>query len=336
MVKFKENNMLVKKEDMLQVLQEKLIKYGLCKEIAKVSAENFVENSLYGVLSHGVNRFPKVISYLEKGYIKPENKPSLVQSMGALEKWDGNLGMGNSNAIICMDRAVELAKEYGIGCVALKNTNHWMRAGALAVRGAKANCVGICWSNTMPNMPAWGGTDRRIGNNPMAIAVPLKDGGHVLVDNAMSQFSYGAIESAKLAGKKLPVYGGFDSEGNLSCDPVEIEKTWRVLPIGYWKGSGFSILLDMAVSLLSEGNSTSDIGKISSDEYGLSQIFIAINAESKGDVVERIIADIKSSQLVEGAEEILYPSERANKAFIANSQNGIEVNDGVWNKILAL
>jgi len=324
---------------MHKVLKEKLIKYGVGEEIAEKSAENFVANSLDGVYSHGVNRFPRVISYLQKGYIKPDNLPARVSSFGAFEKWDGNLGMGNSNAMICMDRAIELAKQHGIGCVALRNTNHWMRGGAFGIQAAKAGCVGICWTNTQPNMPAWGAKDRRIGNNPLVFCVPRGDG-YVLVDGAMAQFSYGAIESAKLAGQKLPVCGGFDSQGNLSDDPAEIEKTWRVLPIGYWKGSGFSIMMDMIVAALSEGNSTTDVGRLGEDEYALSQIFIAIDLKGTGqtgdEIIDRIIEDVKASERVDEGREILYPSEKEQNIYAVNIKEGIPVNDGVWEQILAL
>ena len=93
-----------------------------------------------------------------------------------------------------MDRAVELARANGIGCVALGNTNHWLRGGSYGWQAAEAGCVGICWTNTQPNMPAWGARDRRIGNNPFVMAVPRKEG-HVVVDIAMAQFSYGQMEN---------------------------------------------------------------------------------------------------------------------------------------------
>lgn len=113
-----------------EVMIEKLRNHGVDAETAESCAELLVQNSLDGVYSHGVNRFSRLISYLEKDYIHPEKKPELVRSLGALEQWDGNLGMGNTNARPCMDRAIHLAKTYGVGCVALRNTNHWMRGGA--------------------------------------------------------------------------------------------------------------------------------------------------------------------------------------------------------------
>jgi 3-dehydro-L-gulonate 2-dehydrogenase len=322
------------------ILKEKLMKYGVNTEIAEKSAANFVQNSLDGVYSHGVNRFPRVISYLEKGYIKPNNLPTCVKSLGAMETWDGNLGMGNSNAAMAMDRAIALAKEHGIGCVALRNTNHWMRGGTFGIQAAKAGCAGICWTNTQPNMPAWGAKDSRIGNNPLVLCVPRGDDGYVLVDGAMAMYSYGGIEAARLAGRQLPFDGGYNTKGELTRDPAEIEATRRVLPIGYWKGSGLSILMDMMVAALSEGNSTTDVGRQGDDEYAVSQMFIALDMKGASQtytaVVDRIIDDVKSSALVDPNVEILYPSEKEQNIYAENVKDGIPVNDSVWAQIMAL
>lgn len=322
------------KEEMTRVL----VKYGMDPNSAEESATLFTENTVDGVASHGVNRFPRVISYIEKGYIDLAAKPTLVSSLGALEKWDGNLGMGNLNAKQCMDRAIELAGKYGIGAVALRNTNHWMRGGAYGWQAANAGYVGICWTNTQPNMPAWGAKDRRIGNNPFIIALPRKDG-HVVVDAAMAQYSYGKIEEMKYAGKQLPFPGGYDEAGNLTTDPGEIMKTWRVIPIGFWKGSGFSIVLDMLAAGLSEGNSTYEVGKLGEDEYALSQVLIAIDLRkaSGEEYAEKImndtIADIKASVPVSEQMRIMYPGEPELLTRRRNLENGIEVEDSVWKTI---
>ena len=318
-------------------MAEKLQKHGVGKDVAMECAEQLVQNSIDGIISHGVNRFPRIISYLKKGYIKPDNKPIKISSMGAFEQWDGNLGIGNLNAKICMDRTIEIAKEYGIGCLALKNTNHWMRGGAYGLQAADAGCIGICWTNTQPNMPAWGAKDRRIGNNPLVMCVPYSKG-HVMMDGAMAQFSYGAIESARMGNKMLPVPGGFGTDGKLTNDPEEIEKTWRVLPIGYWKGSSISILMDMIAAGLANGNTVAEVGKLSEDEYALSQIFIAIDIKNINcnyeKIVNEIIEDIQSSERADEDIPIYYPNEMSYPIREENESKGIPVNEEVWQEVL--
>ncbi len=251
-----------------------LIKKGCDAEIAELSAGLIAETSADGVYSHGVNRFPRVVEYIDKGYIHLNAKPVKVDGIGAFERWDAQLGLGNVTATLAMDRAIALARDNGIGCVALKNANHWLRGGSYGLQAAHAGCIGICWTNTLPNMPAWGAKDRRIGNNPFVIAVPHADG-PVIVDAAMSQFSYGHMEGAKMRGEQLSVPGGFDQDGEISTDPGAISKTWRVLPIGYWKGSALSILLDLVATVLSGGRSTFRVGQLGGDEYELCQVLIA-------------------------------------------------------------
>lgn len=318
-----------------------LIKKGCPDEIADLSAQLIAETSCDGVYSHGVNRFPRVIEYIDKGYIKLDATPVKIDGMGGLERWDGQLGLGNVNAKLAMDRAIELARDYGIGCVALSNTNHWLRGGSYGWQAADAGCIGICWTNTQPNMPAWGAKDRRIGNNPFIMAIPRAEG-HVVVDMAMAQFSYGQMEATKLRGEQLPVPGGFDEAGQLSCDPAEISKTWRVLPIGYWKGSALSILLDLVATMLSGGNSTHRVGQLGGDEYGLSQVCIAIDAKriTGGDfmagAVNEVLNDLKASERVDEGQAVRYPGEKDLRVRKENMELGIPVDDGVWNTIRAL
>ncbi len=217
-------------ETMVKEFKRILVKKGFSEKRGEAAAEIFAQNSLAGVYSHGLNRFPRVVEYLEKGEIDPDIVATCELKLGAMERWDGHRGFGPLNAKLAMDRACELAKEHGIGIVALGNNNHWMRGGSYGFQAADQGCIGICWSNTCPNMPAWGGKDRKIGNNPIIFAVPRSNGQHVVIDCAVSQFSYGKIEDCKLKGIQLPVPGGYDTKGNLTTDPAEIEKTWRVLP----------------------------------------------------------------------------------------------------------
>lgn len=97
----------------------------------------------------------------------------------------------------------------------------------------------IGWTNTLPNMPPWGGKTAALGNNPLVIAIPRK-GEHLVLDMAMSQYSYGKLEWHQKCGSDLPEFGGYDPENKLTKDPSLILKTNRILPAGLWKGSGLS------------------------------------------------------------------------------------------------
>ena len=331
----------IKYEEMFQEFKRVLLKKGFDEKSAEDAAFIFTQNSLAGVPSHGLNRFPRVVSYLDQGEIKPESIATCEMSAGPMERWDGHRGMGPLNAKRAMDRAIELAKQYGIGIVALGNNNHWMRGGSYGWQAADAGCIGICWSNTMPNMPAWGGKDGKIGNNPIVFAIPRSNGEHVVVDCALSQFSYGKIEDCRLKGLPLPVPGGYDTAGNITTDPAEIQKTRRVLPAGYWKGSGLSIALDLIATVLTNGNSVNKIGTFGS-EVGLSQVMIAIDpgkfnsAELTDEIVDQILSGLKTSEPLDENRPVLYPGERVAKAVKENMELGIPALEEIWEKVKAM
>ena len=333
--------MRVSYDEMKAQFKRVLMKKGFTEKGADDAATLFAQNSLCGMFSHGLNRFPRVVSYLDKGEIDPNVAATTEIALGAFERWDGHRGFGPLNAKMAMDRACELAKQYGIGIVALGNNNHWMRGGSYGYQAADNGCIGICWSNTCPNMPAWGGKDKKIGNNPLIFAVPRANGRHVVIDCAVSQFSYGKIEDCRLKGLQLPVPGGYDEDGNLTTDPAQIEKTWRVLPMGYWKGSGISIALDLIATILTDGNSVQKIGTFG-DEVGLTQIMIAIDpakgntSERTEEIVNKILADIKTSVPAREGGEVLYPGEMEARNIDDFTANGIPVVEEVWNSILEM
>ena len=333
--------MRVSYNDLLKEFKRVLVSRGFSGTLAEKAATVFANNSLDGVYSHGINRFPRVVSYLDKGEIKPDSIATCEQSFFGFERWNGHRGFGPLNANIAMDRACELAKQYGIGVVALADNNHWMRGGSYGWQAADSGCIGICWSNTEPNMPAWGGKNKKIGNNPFVMAVPKSNGEHLVVDLAVSQFSYGKIEECKLKGMQLPVPGGYDTKGNLTTDPAEIEKSWRVLPMGYWKGSGLSIALDAIATVLSNGNSVEKIGTFG-DEVGLTQVMIAIDpskmnsTETTDDIITAICGDINSSEAIEEGGKVFYPGEIELNVRKENIEKGIPVIEEVWEQIKSL
>ena len=114
-------------ETVKSTVTQAFLNLGLSQEKAEKCAEIHTESSLEGIESHGLNRVPRFAEYVQKGWVDINAEPELVGAKGAVENYDGHLGIGTLNATFCMDRAVALAKEHGIGCVALKNTTHWMR-----------------------------------------------------------------------------------------------------------------------------------------------------------------------------------------------------------------
>jgi 3-dehydro-L-gulonate 2-dehydrogenase len=320
-------------EELYGELRRVLLKLGFEDARADACARLFADASRDGVYSHGLNRFPVFVRMIEAGVVRIGERPRLVEARGALERWDGRHGPGNLNAQECMGRAIELAGAHGVGCVALSQTNHWMRGGSYGWQAAEAGFVGVCWTNTLANLPPWGATRARLGNNPLVVAVP-RPKGHVVLDMAMSQFSYGALTSYRLSGRQLPIEGGFDAEGNLTRDPAAIEASMRPLPIGYWKGSGLSLVLDMMAALLAGGRATHQIEQDLERETGLSQVFIAFALPSDGAarLADEIVEHVKGGD----GERVRYPGERTLETRRENMERGVPVEPSIWEQVRAL
>ena len=258
--------------DMEATFADILLRNGFNETSAKQCAAIFTANTVDGVYTHGVYRFPRFIEYIRKGVVLPAAEPTLVHKSGALEQWNGNLGAGPLNAVHATNTAMKLSQEYGIGCVALANTNHWMRGGTYGWQAAKAGFVFIGWTNTTASMPTWGAVNGKLGNNPLVMGLPYKNEAIVL-DMAMSQYSYGAMELSVLKKEKLSVYGGFDTKGELTTDPASILATRRPIPVGYWKGAGLALLLDILSAVLSGGLSVHEIAKKRNREWFIAGIY---------------------------------------------------------------
>jgi 3-dehydro-L-gulonate 2-dehydrogenase len=323
-----------------EALVRVLVGLGFTAPRAAQCARLFTEASMDGVASHGVSRFPRFVGQIRRGRVRVEAEPMQVASLGAWEQWDGQLGPGNLNAWQATERAMGLARAHGIGAVALRNTNHWMRAGTYGWQAAEAGFALIAWTNTEPNMPAWGGRGKTLGNNPLVIAVP-RTGAPVVLDFAMSQFSYGRMELEARRGERLPLPGGYDEGGGLSTDPAAILRSGRLLPIGYWKGAGLALLLDLLAAALSGGRTTRELGQ-QEEEYGVSQVFLALDV-GKGqarDGLDRLVLDavetLHQAERVAPGTRIRYPGERVLELRAESRRLGVPVDAGVWEEIQGL
>ena len=313
-------------------LNRVLLKVGFEKERAELCAGIFAGNSRDGVASHGLNRFPVFIKYIESGYINIHAEPEVLTSHGSIEKWDGGLAPGMYTATLAMARAVKIAKANAIGCVAVRNTNHWMRGGTYGWQAADSGCVAFCGTNAIANMPPWGGKTPTLANNPFVIAVPRKEG-HLVLDMAMSQFSYGKMNEYRLKDSLLPVYGGYDAKGELSRDPAAIAASKRTLPAGFWKGAGLSLMMDVLASCLSDGQTVKRVTE-QGNEYGVSQFFLCLAPEHIDEkIINEIIDYAKSSEGVDERSWVRYPGEQALKNRLTSMEEGVAVNEGIWEKV---
>jgi 3-dehydro-L-gulonate 2-dehydrogenase len=277
---------------------------------------------------------------IRNGTIDIHAEPTVTTSFGSIERWNGNRGIGNLNAHASMQRAIALARQNGIGAIALANTNHWMRGGTYGWQATDQGIFSICWTNTLANVPAWGAATPTIGNNPLVIGIP-RESGPIVLDMATSQFSYGTLAAYSKRNQPLPVDGGFDTAGNLTRDAAAIEASQRALPIGYWKGSGLAIVLDMIAAMLSGGLATHQIPTDPTRETGLSQIFLAIDptnlvsTEELTHIADNIIDNLHQTTPADPTKPIRYPGEQTLHLREENLRLGIPVDPEIWQHLIS-
>jgi 3-dehydro-L-gulonate 2-dehydrogenase len=327
--------------DLYEALHKAMQHLGLREDRAAHCAQLFAETTRDGVYTHGLNRFPRFAAMVRNGSIDVHAEPERVAGFGGIERWNGHRGLGNLNAYAAMQRAIALARQHGLGAVALANTNHWMRGGTYGWQAADQGLFAICWTNTLANVPAWGSAVPVIGNNPLIIAIP-RPPGHVVLDMAMSQFSYGALDSYTRRGVPLPVPGGYDAEGNLTTDSAAIEASQRALPVGYWKGSGLSLVLDMMGAMLAGGLATHQLPLDPFHEAGLSQFFMAIDPANLASVTELthiaegVIANLHDAPPIDPSRPLRYPGEQALRLREENVRLGVPVDPEIWEQIKSI
>ena len=326
--------MKVKFDELYEHIRRALLVAGLSEEDANKLAKIHAESSRDGVYSHGLNRVPKFLQMVDEGVVDIHAHPEIVKKLVYAEQYDGNFGMGVKNALFGSTRAANMAKKNGLGIVTMRNTNHWQRAATYTMNICDQRLIGIAWSNTNSNMPAWGSSSNSIGNNPLSIAIPYEADDFIL-DMAMSQYSFGKLQVTASADEELDYIGGVDKYGNATKDPRAITAGGHVYPMGYWKGSGLAIALDILASILSDGNSTYDVDMLNRGMcVGVTQIFIAIDpkAFTNDKRINEIIADT-IDYIKEGGDEISYPGERMIRKRRIQEEDGIEVDDEYWNLV---
>jgi len=212
-----------------------------------------------------------------------------------------------------------------------------MRGGSYGWLAVDKGKIGICFTNTKANMPAWGGSEPKLGNNPLVVGIPRKSG-PVVLDMAMSQFANGRLSLYAQRGQRAPFSAGFDQDGKLTDQPEIVLENNLALPAGMWKGAGLALVLDMLASMLSGGESTREVIS-SGHETGLSQVFLCFDPERLeltdwfDKTADGIISDLKSSAVFAG-QSVFYPGENVLATRRKNKAQGIPVEKNVWDLVL--
>jgi LDH2 family malate/lactate/ureidoglycolate dehydrogenase len=323
------NEIRIEYSRLCQKISQRLQQAGLSATHADIEAEIMAEADLLSVPSHGVRMLPNLLRALVDGRVASSPHEKIIREFGAISVVDYGKGPGRYASHMAMNRAVQQATEFGVGICLAKNTSHWGRGHAYAYRAAKQGCIGLCTTNAIPSMAAWGARTKVIGNNPLAIGVPGKSREKpIVLDMAMSQAAVGKVATMLREGIPITEHLGFDTNGQPSVDPKAI-LAGAVAPMGAHKGESLALMMEMLTGalagaafgyqLLADDNSGVDAGS--------TKIFIAINL---GSFIDQEIFFEKTTQLfshLENAtEKFQFPGERGWQAMEKNLREGVPIH----------
>jgi LDH2 family malate/lactate/ureidoglycolate dehydrogenase len=299
---------------------------GVAADDARVVAGDLVAADLEGVASHGVMLAPMYVDRLLQGSVSRRSSGAVVSDRGATIVIDAGNALGQLTAHQAAGLAVSRAKEVGAAVVAVRNAFHFGTAGRYARLMAGQGCAGIVMSNTRPLMPAPGGAEAMVGNNPIAVALPTAGEHPVEVDMALSATAMGRIRLAAGDGASIPQDWAVDAQGRPTTDPAAAIKG-MLLPAAGPKGFGLAFVIDLLCGGLSDGAIGAGVRPLYGDPalpYRCSQCFMAIDvghfpaAETFAVRVQDQAASVSASKRAPGVDRVYAPGELAHATRAAS------------------
>jgi LDH2 family malate/lactate/ureidoglycolate dehydrogenase len=266
-------------EDLIALVSRIFTAAGLREADAGRVARGLVEADLEGLSSHGVMLADMYVNRFRAGSISTQSSAQIVSDRGAAVVLDGGYAFGHLTADQAIAIAIERARVHGAGIVAVRHGFHFGAAAPYARQAAERDCIGIVMCNTRPLMPAPGGAERVVGNNPIAIAVPVDGPIRLVLDMATSEAAMGKIRMADKAGRAIPGNWAVQNDGRPTTDPKEAI-AGMLLPAAGPKGFGLALMIDLMCGLLSGGAFGASVKPLYGDPaipYDCSHLFIAID-----------------------------------------------------------
>jgi LDH2 family malate/lactate/ureidoglycolate dehydrogenase len=290
---------------------------GIAAADAQVAAADLVAADLEGIASHGVMLLPMYVDRILAGSVSRRSAGEVVSDRGSAIVIDAGNALGQLTARQAVALAVARAREIGLAAVAVRNGFHFGTAGRYARMMAEQNCVGIVLSNTRPLMPAPGGAEALVGNNPIAVALPSAGPFPVEADMALSATAMGKIRLAAAAGEPIPGDWAIDADARPTTDPAAAIKG-MLLPAAGPKGFGLAFVIDLLCGGLSDGAVGAEVRPLygdPADPYRCAHFFLAIHAghfpvaEGFAERVREQAARVSRSKRAPGVERVYAPGE---------------------------
>ena len=336
----------------MKVKADRLREIALCilkglragDEEAAVVADAIIQAELRGIDTHGVHLLTLLQERLAAGMIEIPTKLTVAGDDGATALIDGGNGLGPAAGDLAMKTCIAKARQFGIGCCLVRNTNNIGMLSVYSLQAARAGAVGIVMANAAAAMSPWGGADPFFGTNPLSIAVPSGEGvPPVVLDMSSTMVARGKIRRAARLKEPIPEGWAFDAAGAPTTDPAAALKG-TLMPIGGPKGYGLALMVDVLAGILSGSLFGPAIRTFHQLEgpTGVGAFMLAIDigrfmpADAFAELFTHYLASIKAARKAPGVARIYLPGEIEYEKEQQNLAGGIEVNAGTAEKLHAL
>ena len=334
--------------------------YGIPREEAEICTDVLLESDKRGIESHGCNRFkPIYIDRIVAGIQQPTTNFEILKETPTTAVVDGHDCMGQVIGVKAMQMAIDKAKQYGLGMVAVRNSCHYGIAGYYATMATQQGCIGMTGTNARPSVAPTFGVEGMFGTNPFTIGIPTDEKFDFIFDCATSITQNGKIEYYERIKEDVhpgTIIGrdGEPIEGDAGVALKKIRAGEAALTtlggigeaLGGYKGYGFAMAVELFSAMLQDG----EYGKAldGKDEngnirpYHLGHYFLAIDTEHfLGEEIARkkageIIRSVRNSQKAPDAERIYTAGEKEYEIWKERENSGVPITDAVQQEIVEI
>ena len=329
------------KQELTDLIKNKIHKAGLSEEHAEQVADVLVFADAKGIHSHGAMRVEYYAERIAKGGItaNPDFKVEKTGPSSAI--FHGDNGAGHVAAKLAMDEAISIAKESGVAVVGVKKMGHSGALSYFTEYAAKQDLIALSVCQSDPMVVPFGGAEAYYGTNPIAFAVPGKDGKLISFDMATTVQAWGKILHARSKNESIPDTWAVDENGEPTTDPHKVR---ALLPVAGPKGYGLMMMVDVLSGVLLGlpfGNKVSSMYHDLSEGRDLGQLHIVINPavftglDSFKENIAQTMTDLNGIKPAPGFDQVFYPGQ--NLEFIQKEyeEKGIEIVDDIYEYLVS-
>jgi len=328
-----------------QIGEALLTAAGALPEEAAIVTRHLVASNLAGVDSHGVSRIPEYMDRLGKKHIVPGAPFQIKQETATTTVVDGNWGFGYVITEKTMQITIDKARASGgVAAATVAHQGHIGRLAAYTVMAAEQGMIGLITADSgrsPKNVVPFGGREKRLGTNPLSIAVPSLLDGPLFIDFSTSASIPPKISSVAKRGEQIPAGWAIDAQGRPTTDPAKYAQGGGLLPLGGnegHKGYGLAVIVEILCGLLPGlGFGVEPSGKHNDG------CFLAVFDVEKFlplAIFKKEVADfakyLKDTPPSEGSKGVIYPGEMEWKTECERSTSGIEIKEDLWKKLSEL